>query len=469
MEEKSIFLNEKNGEPALPDVAWVLDELAAKHLSALRGVLTDLPAADIAELFLEIPEEKEPLLFRILPKELAAEVFVDMDTDAQARLLSSFSDLELGEILSELYMDDTVDIIEEMPANVVSRMLQSVSPERRRQINELLKYPESSAGSLMTTEFVRLTAKMTVDEAFSVLRRVALDRETVYTCYVTDDKRHLLGVVTVKTLLLHKGDTLLSDIMEENVIAVHTLTDREEVTQIFSKYAFLALPVVDAERRLVGIITVDDAIDVLKEEVEEDFAMMAAVTPTEEPYLRASVFSIFRSRIPWLLLLMLTATFTGMIISGFEAALASYVVLTAFIPMIMGTGGNSGSQSSTTVIRGLSLGEISFRDTVRVLFKEMRVSLLCGVCLAAATFLKVLLLDAYLMGNGDVTPLVALVVALTLLVTVVCAKLVGCLLPILAKKVHLDPAVMASPFITTLVDTVSLLVYFTVASSMLPL
>ena len=469
MEENNIFLNETTTEPALPDTDWVLEELAAKHFAALRRVLTELPAADIGELFWEIPEEKEPILFRILPKELAAEVFVEMDTDAQARLLSSFSDRELGEILAELYMDDTVDIIEEMPANVVSRMLRSVSPERRRQINELLKYPESSAGSLMTTEFVRLMASMTVEEAFAVLRRVALDRETVYTCYVTDEKRHLLGVVTVKTLLLHEGGTLLSDIMEESVIAVHTLTDREEVAQLFGKYDFLALPVVDAERRLVGIITVDDALDVLQEEAEEDFAMMAAVTPTEEPYLRSGVFSIFLSRIPWLLLLMLTATFTGMIISRFEAALAACVALTAFIPMIMGTGGNSGSQSSTTIIRGLSLGEITFRDTLAVLFKELRVSLLCGACLAVATYLKVMLFDAYLLGNPTVTPMVALVVSLTLLVTVVAAKLVGCLLPIFAKRIRLDPAVMASPFITTLVDTVSLLVYFAIASSMLSL
>ncbi len=469
MEEKNIFLNETTTEPTLPDIEWVMEELAAKHFAAVRQALTELPAADIAELFSDIPEEKEPILFRILPKELAAEVFVDMDTDAQARLLASFSDRELGEILAELYMDDTVDIIEEMPANVVSRMLRSVSPARRRQINELLKYPESSAGSLMTTEFVRLMASMTVEEAFAVLRRVALDKETVYTCYVTDEKRHLLGVVTVKTLLLHEGDTLLSDIMEDNVIAVHTLADREEVAQMFGKYDFLALPVVDAERRLVGIITVDDALDVLQEEAEEDFAMMAAVTPTEDPYLRSGVFSIFLSRIPWLLLLMFTATFTGMIISHFESALAACVALTAFIPMIMGTGGNSGSQSSTTIIRGLSLGEITFRDTARVLLKELRVSLLCGVCLAGATFLKVMLFDAYLMGNAAVTPLVALVVSLTLLVTVVAAKLVGCLLPILAKLAHLDPAVMASPFITTLVDTVSLLVYFAIASSMLPL
>ena len=296
---------------------------------------------------------------------------------------------------------------------------------------------------------------------------VAIDKETVYTCYVTDERRRLEGVITVKTLLMAENDATLSEIMEENVVSVETHTDREEVALMFNKYGFLALPVVDGENRLVGIITVDDALDVLHEEAEEDFAVMAAVTPTEEPYLRTGVFRIFASRIPWLLILMLSETFTGMIISGFESALAACVALTAFIPMLMGTGGNSGSQSSTTVIRGISLGEIEFKDTLRVLFKELRVSVLCGICLAVATFAKVMLVDAYLMGNPEVTPLVALVVSLTLLVTVVAAKLIGCILPIIAKKVHLDPAVMASPFITTLVDAVSLLVYFAVARTFL--
>ena len=463
MEELNIILNEDD-RPTPEAVTRLLEE---KKFAQLREELSVLPAADIADLFFDIPEEKETLFFRILPKELAAEVFVEMDTDAQTRLLALFSDRELGEILAEMYMDDTVDIIEEMPANVVARMLRLVTPEARRQINELLKYPEDSAGSVMTTEFVQLKKDMTVEEAFHAIRRVAIDKETVYTCYVTDAQRHLEGVITVKTLLLSSPETPLSEIMEENVVAAETVTDKEEVAQMFQKYAFLALPVVDAERRLVGIITVDDAIDVLQEETEEDFAVMAAVTPTESPYLRTGVFRIFLTRIPWLLILMLSATFTGMIISGFESALAACVALTAFIPMLMGTGGNSGSQSSTTVIRGLSLGEIEFRDAPRVLFKEMRVSVLCGIALAIATFLKVMIVDAWIFGNPEITVTVAIVVALTLLVTVVAAKVIGGLLPILAGRIGLDPAVMASPFITTLVDAVSLLVYFLVARAFL--
>ena len=463
MEEKISFLNE-DGQP---NVDAVLEMMEAKQFSQLRELLSEFPAADLAELFLDIPDEKDPLLFRILPKEIAADVFVEMDTDAQERLLYSFSDRELGAVLSELYMDDTVDIIEEMPANVVARILRLATPEARKQINELLKYPEDSAGSVMTTEFVRLRKDMTVEDAFLAIRRVAIDKETVYTCYVTDEARHLEGVITVKKLLLSEPDALLSEIMEENVVSLETHTDREEVALAFNKYGFLALPVVDAENRLGGIITMDDALDVMHEEAEEDFAVMAAVTPTEDPYLRTGVFRIFASRIPWLLILMLSATFTGMIISGFESALAACVALTAFIPMLMGTGGNSGSQSSTTVIRGISLGEIEFKDTLRVLFKELRVSILCGVCLAIATFAKVMLVDAYMMGNPQVTHTVALVVSLTLLVTVIAAKLIGCLLPIIAKKVHLDPAVMASPFITTLVDAVSLLVYFAIARTFL--
>lgn len=463
MEERFEYQTEQT-RPSAEEVLQLIEE---KRFPYLRELLSEFPAADIAELFLEIPDDKDPLLFRILPKEFAAEVFVDMDTDAQTRLLYSFSDRELGEVMAELYMDDTVDIIEEMPANVVARILRIASPERRRQINELLKYPEDSAGSVMTTEFVQLKKDMTVEEAILAIRRVALNKETVYTCYVTDTRRRLEGVVTVKTLLLSAPDTPLYEIMEETVVAATTITDREEITRMFNKYGFLALPVVDAEYRLVGIITVDDALDVMQEEAEEDFAVMAAVTPTEDPYLRTGVFRIFLSRVPWLLILMLSATFTGMIISGFESALAACVALTAFIPMLMGTGGNSGSQSSTTVIRGISLGEIEFKDTLRVLFKELRVSILCGICLAAATFVKVMLVDAWLLGNTDVTPVVALVVSLTLLVTVIAAKMIGGLLPILAKRVNLDPAVMASPFITTLVDAVSLLVYFAVARTFL--
>ena len=458
---------EFTGEELRPTADTVLAMMEQKQFAALRDWLCEFPAADIAELFLDVPEEKEPLLFRILPKEFAAEVFVDMDTDAQERLLFAFSDRELGEVLSELYLDDTVDIIEEMPANVVARILKNSSPENRRQINELLKYPSDSAGSVMTTEFVALKKTMTVEEAFVAIRRGAIDKETVYTCYVTDAGRHLEGVVTVKTLLLADPEALLSEVMEDNVVSVDTLADKEAVALCFNKYGFLALPVTDAESRLVGIITVDDAIEVLQEEAEEDFAVMAAVTPSEDPYLRTGVFSVFLSRVPWLIILMLSATFTSIIISGFESALAACMALTAFIPMLMGTGGNSGSQASATIIRGLSLGEIGFRDTLRVLFKELRVSVLCGVCLAVAAFLKVILVDRMLMGNPEVTVMVALVVALTLLVTVICAKLIGAALPILADRIGLDPAVMASPFITTIVDVVSLLVYFGVASAFL--
>ena len=467
MEENITFLAEKENENEILKKIYSL--LEEKKLSLVREMLDPFPAADIGALFGEIDERIEPLLFRILPKEKAADVFVEMDSEVQERLILCFSDRELKEMLNELYLDDTVDIIEEMPASVVARILKNASPTSRKQINELLRYPKNSAGSLMTTEFVRLKKNMTVKDAFDVIRAEAIDKETVYTCYVTDDNRHLLGVVSAKTLLLSSYETHLSDIMEENVVYAYTLTDREEVAQMFNKYDFLALPVVDTEKRLVGIITVDDAMDVMQEEAEEDFTKMAAITPSETPYLKTSAFSIFLSRIPWLLILMISATFTGMIISGFEAALSACVALTAFIPVIMGTGGNSGSQSSVTVIRGLSVGEIGFHDAWRVIFKELRVSVLCAIALGAVSFGKILLVDRLLLSNSAVTVTVALVVSLTLAFTVICAKLIGAVLPILAKKIKLDPAVMASPFITTIVDAVSLLVYFGVASSLLSL
>ncbi|MCQ2385185.1 MAG: magnesium transporter [Clostridia bacterium] len=445
------------------DAEEVSAMMAEKKYSAVRELLLSHPAVDISECFDRLDENLHPLLFRLLPKETAAEVFVEMDADHQENLISGFSDRELGEVLDELYLDDTVDMVEEMPANVVARILKAASPEMRKGINELLKYPDDSAGSIMTTEFVALKGYMTVDEAFRAVRRVAIDKETVYTCYVTDENRRLIGIISAKTLLISSSEAILSDIMEQNVISVFTTTDRENVAQMFDRYDFLALPVVDTENRLVGIITVDDAIDVMHQEVEEDFAKMAAITPTEEPYIKTSPWNIFKNRIPWLLLLMISATFTGIIISSFEDALATCVVLTAFIPMLMDTGGNSGSQASVTVIRGLSLGEIEFPDVFRVLFKELRVSFLCGVTLSAVAFGKVLLIDRLLLNNPDVTVLVALIVSLTLMVTVLCAKLIGCTLPILAKKLGFDPAVMASPFITTIVDAVSLLVYFSIA------
>lgn len=448
----------------------VLIELwESKAFSRLREFLCEENPVDIAEM-LEILEETDkkslPALYRLLPKSLAAEVFVEFDSDTAERLIGALSDKELAETLSEMFYDDTADLIEEMPATVVKRILKNTSPSDRSEINKLLKFPEGSAGSIMTTEFVNLRGEMTVKEALDHIRKVALDKETVYTCYVTDNRRTLNGFVTALTLLTSPTDKCINELMESNVISVTTSDDREEAAKLLAKYDFLALPVVDSENRLVGIVTIDDAIDVLKEEVEEDFSVMAAITPTEVPYLKTPVMTIFKSRIPWLLLLMFTATFTGMIISAFESALAAKVVLTVFIPMLMGTGGNCGSQSSITVIRALSLGEIKLSDTLKVLFKEFRVSLICGACLAVFEFIKIITLDRFLLGAG-IDILVALTVSLTLIATVFFSKLVGAFLPLAASKMKLDPAVMASPFITTLVDTASLLIYFSVAKAIL--
>lgn len=444
---------------ALERAKALLDE---KKYAELRKMLTEVPAADIGEMFEEIPKNQFAILYRILPKELAADVFVELDPDFQQILIESFSDRELREVLDELYMDDTVDLIEEMPATVVKRILANSTPEDRKTVNELLKYPEDSAGSIMTTEFVRLKEDMTVQEAFQLIRKVAIDKETIYTCYVTDNRSHLIGMVTVKYLLLSDYEAKIRDIMQDNVISVKTLDDKEEVAATISKYDVLALPVVDEEYRLVGIVTVDDAIDVMQDEAEEDFAKMNAMAPVETPYLRTSVFSLWRSRIIWLLLLMVSATFTGMIISSFEDALKVQVVLTAFIPMLMDTGGNSGSQASVTVIRALSLGEIAFENILKVIWKELRVALLCGASLAVVTFGKIFLVDKMLM-HREITIPVALVVCITLCITVLCAKFLGCTLPMIAAKLGFDPAVMASPFITTIVDAVSLLVYFAFA------
>ncbi len=441
-------------------------ELAAeKKYFDLRTLLLEAEPADIAVLFEALTPELAALVFRILPKETAAEVFVEMDSDMQAYLIGSFSDHELKLILEEMYLDDTVDIIEEMPAIVVTRILANSTPVTRIAINQLLAYPKDSAGSMMTTEYVSLNPAMTVKEAFSHIRKVGVDSETIYTCYVTRSRK-LLGVVTVRTLLLSPPQAVVSDIMTTNVVSVSTLDDREEAADIFRKYDFLALPVVDKEDRLVGIITVDDAIDVIREEDEEDFTKMAAITPSDRPYLKTSPFRIWQARIPWLLLLMVSATFTGIIISSFENALAAQVLLTAFIPMLMDSGGNAGSQASVTVIRGISLGEIGFSDLIKVVWKEFRVSVLCGLSLAAATFAKIFFVDKMIMGN-DITIPIALVVCITLALTIVCAKIIGCSMPLLAKKLGFDPAVMASPFITTIVDAVSLLIYFMMASALL--
>lgn len=442
-----------------------------RDFARLRLLLCEENPVDIAEVLqdLELTDAKSlPTLYRLLPKSLAAEVFVEFDSDTAERLIGALGDKELAETLSEMFYDDTADLIEEMPANVVKKILKNTSPKDRHEINKLLKFPEGSAGSIMTTEFVRLRKEMTVGEALDHIRAVALDKETVYTCYVTDGTRKLEGFITALTLLTSPTEKTIGSLMESNVISVTTADDREEVAKVLTKYDFLALPVVDSEGRLVGIVTIDDAIEVLKEETEEDFSVMAAITPTEVPYLKTSVFTIFKSRIPWLLLLMFTATFTGMIISSFESALAAKVVLTVFIPMLMGTGGNCGSQSSVTVIRALSLGEIKLTDTLKVLFKEFRVSLICGICLAFFEFVKILTLDRALLG-AEIDIFVALTVSLTLVATVFFAKIIGATLPLAASKLHLDPAVMASPFITTLVDTASLFLYFSIAKAVLGL
>ena len=447
-------------------VEKIEDLLSRKQYAPLRDLLLPLEAADIAALCGELGE-KVPLVFRLLPKELAAEVFVELDSDQQELLIQSFSNTELKEVLDELYLDDTVDIVEEMPANVVKRILRHSDPEMRKSINEILKYPDDSTGSIMTTEFVDLKETMTVEDALKRIRRTGPDKETINICYVIDEQRHLIGVLSIRTLLLAEEDDVIGDIMERNFICVQTLDDQESTARALSKYDFLALPVVDTETRLVGVVTVDDAMDVLQEEVTEDIEKMAAILPSDKPYLKTGVWETWKARTPWLLVLMLSATFTGIILTHFESALMSCAILTSFVPMLSGTGGNSGTQASTAVIRALSLGEVHFSDVLRVLWKEFRVALSCGVCLAAANFVKMLLVDRWLLQNPAVTPMVALVVCITLVGTVLCAKLVGCSLPLLAEKIGFDPAVMASPFISTIVDSISLLIYFQVASLIL--
>lgn len=427
-----------------------------KNWAKLKIILEDMNEQDIAELFMELEERELTLIYRLLPKELAAEVFVNMEPEYQEALIRAFSDSELREVLDELYVDDAVDIIEEMPATLVKRILMHTDPEMRKSINEILRYPEDSAGSIMTTEYVDLKRNMTVSDAFTRIRRTGSDKETIYTCYVTDSKRKLKGVVTAKELLLSDENNLIRDIMETNLISVTTMEDKEVVAELFQKYDFLALPVVDTESRLVGIITVDDAIDVLQEETTEDIEKMAAITPTDKPYLKMGVAETWRKRIPWLLLLMVSATFTGKIIQHFQNALQTSMILTAFIPMLMDTGGNCGGQASVTIIRGLSLGDIEFGDIFKVVWKEFRVAILCGITLAVANFFKMMIVDR-------VGIVVAAIVCGTLVVTIIIAKFIGCTLPILAKALRFDPAVMASPFITTIVDALSLLVYFNIA------
>lgn len=447
----------------------IFELIGEKKYARLRELLSEMNPADIAQILEDVPERELPVIFRILPKELAAEVFVEMDSQMQQLLIEAFSDTELREVMDELFMDDTVDIIDEMPATVAKRILSQTDANTRKMINQLLAYPDDSAGSIMTTEYVDLKKNMTVDAAFDRIRKLGLDTETIYTCYVTDASRRLLGIVTVKDLLLNEKTCIIGDIMDENIIFANTLDDKEEVAGQFEKYDLMALPVVDKENRLVGIITVDDAIDVIQDEATEDIEKMAAILPSDRTYFRTGVFSTFKARIPWLLLLMISATFTGAIISGFEEKLTVLPALIAFIPMLMDTGGNSGSQSSVTIIRGISLGDIEFKDIGRVIWKELRVALCCSAVLATVNFAKMWLVDYLMLHTFDPGRQFAEigVVCVTLFFTVIVAKLIGCVLPIIAKKIGFDPAVMASPFITTIVDAISLFIYFNIAIAVL--
>ncbi len=438
----------------------VLDLLEQKKYPEISSLLKDSNPADAAAMLEEVPESKMPLLFRLLPKELAADAFAYMDGENQEILIQGFSDRELDEVMEQLFLDDTVDMIEEMPANVVKKILRHVDADTRKMINQVLNYPKDSAGSIMTMEYVDLKRSMTVEQAFERIRRTGVEKETIYTCYVTDSRRKLEGIVTVKDLLLSPKTEIIRNIMETNVKFVTTHTDQEEVARALSKYDFLAIPVVDAEERLVGIVTVDDAIDVIQEEATEDIEKMAAISPSDKPYIKTGVFATWKQRVPWLLFLMISATFTSGIIASYEGALAASVILTNFIPMLMDTGGNSGSQSSITIIRSLSLGEIRYADVPKIILKESTVALLCGGTLALANFGKLLLIDR-------VSLLIAAVVCLTLVVVVLVANFVGCTLPILAKRLGFDPTVMASPLITTIVDAVALVIYFNIAKLLL--
>ena len=448
----------------------LLELLHSRKLKSLQYELEDMNEFDIAEFLTELGEEdklKMASVFRLLSKEQGAEVFAELDAPEQEVIINSITDKELTEIVEDMYVDDAVDMMEELPANIVKRVMRAATPETRALINQYLKYPENSAGSIMTAEFVDLKKYMNVRESLARIRRVGEDKETIYVCYVTNAHRRLEGVVTVKDLLLHDDEAVIEDIMDTNVIFVRTTDDRSEAAERISDYDLLAIPVVDKEDRLVGIVTVDDVIDVLEEEATEDFDLMAGISPSDKPYSRTGVVEMWKRRIPWLMFLMLSATFTSMIITHFEDALAKTSVLTGFIPMLMGTGGNSGSQSSTAVIRSLSIGDTEPGDILSVIWKEIRVAVLCGVCLACVNFVKMLVVDRMLLGNGDVTVIVALTVSITLVFVVIFAKAVGCTLPMAAEKIGIDPAVMASPLISTITDAVSLLIYFALATVML--
>ena len=450
----------------IAEVRRLLDE---KKYKELRELLCSEAPADVAKLFEQFPEDELPLMYRLLHKDFATDVFVEMDTDLQQALIESFTDRELEYIVDDLFLDDTVDIIEEMPANVVKRILSHADAEKRRQINQILHYPEDSAGTIMTTEFVELKSTFTAEDAFKTIRRTGLEKETIYTCYVTDDKRVLIGVVTVKDMLLAGEDAIIGDIMDTKPIYVYTDDDKEDVMKAMTKYDFLAMPVVDKETRLVGIVTIDDAMDVLQDEDTEDIELMAAITPSDKPYLKTGVFETWRSRIIWLMLLMVSATFTSRILTHFEDALASLPILVAFVPQLMDTGGNAGGQASVSVIRALSLGDIQMKDFMRVLWKEFRVALLCGLTLAVINFVKMMIFNdvSRSVYGVSMSLIVSAVVCVTIALAVVIAKVIGSMLPILAKRIGFDPAVMASPLITTIVDVVSLLVYFLISTTVL--
>ena len=451
---------EKEEEKTLVETLQEL--LSSRQYTLLRQTISEMNTVDIAAAMSEMADEDSLKMFRILPKDMAADVFADLEMDVQQYIIQSMSDREASNIIENLMADDATDLLEEMPANVVKRILANASPETRADINHLLRYPEDSAGSIMTVEYVDLREDMTVSEAIERIRKKGVDSETINICYVVTKQKILVGTVALRYLLIMKPDDVIGDIMNTNVISIGTMTDQEEAARMFQKYGFTAMPVVDNESRMVGIITIDDVVDILEEEATEDIEKMAAIVPSDKPYPKVGIFETYKNRIPWLLFLMISATFTGAIITGFEDALSSYVVLTAYIPMLMDTGGNAGSQASVSIIRGLSLKEIEFEDLFKIIWKEIRVAVLCGLTLAIANFAKLMLLDR-------VSFLVAVVICLTLLFVVLIAKLVGCCLPMLASKIGFDPAVMASPFITTIVDALSLLVYFNIATRMLHL
>ena len=445
-----------------------LTELLDKRdMKQLQRRMEEMNEFDVAEFLTEIEDNRMPMVFRLLSKETAADVFANFEAPEQERIINSITDSELAGIIEELYVDDAVDMMEEMPANVVRRVMRAATPATRSLINQYLRYPENSAGSIMTSEFVDLKKYMNVKESFARIRRIGEDKETIYVCFVISADRKLEGIVTVKDLLLADDDTIIEDLMDRNVIFATTTDDQETVSEMFSDYDLMALPVVDTEGRLVGIVTVDDVLDVMEQETTEDFEIMAGILPSDKPYSRTGPFEMWKNRIPWLLFLMLSATFTSMILTSFEDMLAVQAGLVAFIPMLMGTGGNSGAQSSTAVIRSLSLGDTEPRDVLKVMWKEWRVALLCGITLGVINFGKMLLLDGFILHNDSVTVLVAATVSLSIVFIVMFAKVVGSTLPILAEKIGVDPAVMANPLISTVTDAVSLLIYIYVAKLIL--